>query len=388
MNKRIRKLFNEILVNSLNTQQVNYLGERYLSKFSLYQESGFSQSTPIPRQTAADTLMRCFKDDEDIVRLFSILLQYEGKRFYNRDLAIWGRDDFIRLLIQNKWIFDRELKQFFLDPFYEREINFLNKIKMIDLRGDINVKDIIRNITEICSGMGIKDLEWRITMRIYDLERDSAELVRKIIELLLTRQNLQAFAGELFFCFKELGINASKANYKILFQKYMAPKLNVSPEKDYNEFLEKFKEEIEENGNSNFFELAKKDNRFYTITFQSTVDVIEIWVTNTQNITIIEKEQILKKVAPERLNNDNFFNEEDENSEGAGLGLNLILTILKKYSSDENPLKVVFYPEFIKMGFELNRGELLEELKKQEAAEAAKKAADEAKKAEQDSQKK
>jgi len=375
VNKRIRKLFNQILVNSLNTQQVNFLGERYNQKFSLYRESGFSQSTPIPRQTAADTLLLRFKEDDDIVNLFSILLQYEGKRFYNRDLAIWGRDDFIRLLIQNKWIFDRDLKQFFLDPFYEREINYLNKIKMIDLRDDINVKEIIKNITEICSGMGIKDLDWRVTIRLFDLERDSAELVRKLIELLLTRQNLQAFAGELFFCFKELGINASKANYKILFQKYMAPELNVSPEKDYNEFLEKFKEEIEENGNSNFFALAKKDNRFYTITFQSSMESLEIWVTNTQNITIIEKEQILKKVAPARLSNDNFFNEEDENTEGAGLGLNLIITILKKYSSDENPLKVIFYPEFIKIGFELNRAELLEELKKQEAAEAAKKAA-------------
>ncbi|HQO39747.1 MAG TPA: hypothetical protein PK986_04690 [Spirochaetota bacterium] len=387
MNKRIRKLFNQILVNSLNTQQVNYLGERYMGNFSLYRESGFSQSTPIPRQTAADTLMRSFKDDEDIVKLFSILLQYEGKRFYNRDLAIWGRDEFIRLLIQNKWIYDRDLKQFFLDPFYEREINYLNKIKMIDLRGDINVKDIIQNIAEICSGMGIRDLDWRVTMRIYDLERDSAELVRKLIELLLTRQNLQAFAGELFFCFKELGINASKANYKILFQKYMAPALNVSPEINYDEFLEKFKEEIEENGNSNFFELAKKDNRFYTITFQSTMELIEIWVTNTQNITLIEKEQILKKVAPGRLSNDNFFNDEDENTEGAGLGLNLIITILKKYSSDANPLKVVFYPDFIKIGFELKRSELLEELNRQQAAEEAKKAADEAKKAAEEAQK-
>ena len=72
------------------------------------------------------------------------------------------------------------------------------------------------------------------------------------------------------------------------------------------------------------------------------------------------------------MSNDSFFNEEDENTEGAGLGLNLIITVLKKYSSEHNPLKVLFYPEFIKIGFELNRSELLEQLKRDEEAEAKK----------------
>lgn len=355
-------MFYEILVNSLNTQQVNYLGERYDQKFSLYKISGFTQTTPIPRQTAAETLLYRFSEETDVVGLFSILLAYEGKRFYNRDLAIWGRDEFIRILTQNKWIFDRELKQFFLDPFYEHDINYLKKIQLIDMRNGIDVDDIIHNLSEICKGMSIKDLEWRITIRQYDMDRKSAELIRKLIEMLLTRQNLQVFAGELFFCFKELAINASKANYKILFHKYISSKDGIGPDKDYAKFLELFKEEIEENGNSKLLELAKKDDRFYTITFQSTLDSIEIWVTNTQNITLIEKEQILKKLAPQRLSNDSFSIEDDENKEGAGLGLNLIITVLKKYSSDENPLKVVFYPEFIKMGFELKRSELTENL--------------------------
>ena len=209
--------------------------------------------------------------------------------------------------------------------------------------------------------MGIKDLEWRITLRLYDLEPKVGELIRSIIDLLLSRQSLQEYTGELFFCFKELGINASKANYKILFQKYVAEKQGITPEGNYPKFLELFRTEIEENGNSNLLEYAKKDDRFYTITFQSTIDAIEIWVTNTQNITLIEKEQILKKLAPQRPDNDSFF-VDDENTEGAGLGLTLIVNVLKKYSSDPNPLKVVFYPEFVKIGFELKRSEMKEDL--------------------------
>jgi len=362
MLRQIRKLFKTIIINSLSTQQVNYLGVLFDGSFDLYRESGFSLTTPIPRQTAADILMYRFKEEDEIVRLFSILLRHEGERFYNRDLVIWGKDEFCVLLKRQKWVYDYDLKLFFRDPFYEHEINFLNAISMIDLRSDIQIDKIINSIGTVSKRMSIQDLEWRITLRLYDLEPYIGELIRKIIDMLLSRQNLQAFTGELFFCFKELAINASKANYKILFQKYVAGGHGVRSEENYKKFLELFKQEIEENGNSNLLEFARKDDRFYTITFQSTLESIEIWVTNTQNITLIEKEQIMKKLAPDRLDSDSYFDDDDENTEGAGLGLTMIVNVLKKYSKDINPLKVVFYSEFIKIGFELKRSEMKENI--------------------------
>ncbi len=364
---KINKEFHKMLINSLTTQQIDYLGKLYDSAFDLYRVSGFRQSVPIPRQTAADTLLYYCPEDEDIVRLFSIMLRYEGDHFYNRDLVIWGKTEFCSLLRYNKWIFDHELKQFFLDPFYEHEINFLKKIRIIDLRDKIDVKGIIDEVTAASKTMSIRDLEWRIAMRLYDLESEIAELIRKIIDLLLTRQNLQMYAGEIFFCLKELAINASKANYKLLFEKYITRKDGITAEKNYSRFLELFKEEIEENGNSRLLALAKKDDRSYTITFQSSKEAVEIWVTNDQNVTIIEKEQILKKINPERLDNDTFVVDDDENTEGAGLGLNLVINLLNNYSSDEHPLKIVFYPDFIKIGFELKRTDLQAKMAKKQA---------------------
>jgi len=40
----------------------------------------------------------------------------------------------------------------------------------------------------------------------------------------------------------------------------------------------------------------------------------------------------------------------------------MIVNVLKKYSKDINPLKVVFYSDFIKIGFELKRSEMKENL--------------------------
>lgn len=356
---KINKAFHSILINTLNTQQIDYLGRIFDRSFDLYRVSGFRPSMPIPRQTAADTLLLFCPEDDDIVKLFSILLRYEGEHFYNRTLAIWGKDEFLKLLKLKKWIYDPEMKQFFLDPFYEHEINFLKKLRIIDLRNDINVKGIIEEISAISKKMSIKDLEWRIALRLYDLEPQIAELIRKILDLLLVRQNLQMYTGEMFFCLKELAINAGKANYKLLFDKYVTSKTGITAERNYTKFLELFRLEIDENGNENLLALAKKDDRHFTITFQSSKDSIEIWVTNDQNVTYIEKEQILKKINPERLDNDNFIADDDDNTEGAGLGISLVINLLKNYSGEEHPLKVVFYPDFIKIGFELKRSDLL-----------------------------
>ncbi|MCL1865520.1 MAG: hypothetical protein FWF73_06895 [Spirochaetes bacterium] len=347
----MRKTFKEILINSLNTQQMNYLGTLSDSSFDIYSKSGCTPTTPIQEQTAADILLDHFKDDDDIIRLFSIMLRNEGEHFHNNDLTIWGRDDFISFLKRDKWIYDQDLKVFLHDPFAERETNFFKDIQTIDLRYDIDIDKQIDTISTASTEMSTQDAEWSITAKLYDLDAHIEESVKKIIDLLLSQQ-LQPLKRVVFFCLKELAINAGKANYKLLFEKYFASKLGVLPNEDYNTFLELFKEEISKNGNKNLLELAKKDDQYYTITFQSTVDSIKIWVTNTRHITLIEKARILKKISPENFDDDYFFYD-DINKEGAGLGLNLIINILRQYTSDPHPLKGVFYDDFIKMGFEL-----------------------------------
>lgn len=365
MNPEIKKSFLRVIVNSLSTQQVNHLGGLVERKFDLNKEGGFSESIPIPRQTAAQILLDHFgNDDKDIVRLFTILLDNDGKRFYNRKLALWGRDEFIALLKKNKWNYDEDLNRFFIDPFYEREINFLRKIRLLDLRKEIDVKGIISEIESVSKAMGIQDLEWRVTLRLYDIDPHSGELIRKIISLLLTRQNLQVFSSDIFVCLKELIINASKANYKVLFDKHVTRKKGISMDSNYKEFLEIFRNEIDENGNSNLLELAKKENRYITITFQSTRESIDAWVSNNQKLTPIEKKRLYQKLMPsESFESDSFYNNDtDDLFEGAGMGINLVLKILHNYSKDPHPLKIVFFPETLKIGFQLLRVNLLEKL--------------------------
>ena len=74
------------------------------------------------------------------------MLENEGKRFYNATLKVWGKQDFINLLLKNKWIYDPEVNRFLLDPFYENEINFLKKIRILDLRHEADIPGIIKEV--------------------------------------------------------------------------------------------------------------------------------------------------------------------------------------------------------------------------------------------------
>ncbi len=362
MNVEINKYFYHVVMNSLSTRQVAYLGESIDRRFDLLKQSGFSSSIPIPRQTAAQTLIDYYNREEDIVQLFTFMLKNEGERFYNRTLSIWGRDEFIAILKKHKWIYDKEIGQFLIDPFYEREINLLKSIRLMDLRKKISLEKIIKEITEVSKTMSIRDLEWRVSLRMYDLEQKTGELIRKILGMLLARQNLQAFTSDLFVCLKELIINASKANYKLLYEKHVTTPLGITANGNYTEFLTRFRNEIDENGNAELIKLAKQDDKHISITFQSSIEALEIWVTNNQNISAIEKEQILKKIGVNRSDQYSFTNDDDDYAEGAGMGINLILRILKNYTRDANPLKVVFYPDTLKIGFSLMRKELEDKL--------------------------
>jgi len=316
-------------------------------------------------------LLKYFKTDEEVVQLFTIMLRNEGTRFYNSILNIWGKEEFIKILSRHKWIFDPDLMRFFIDPFYEHEINFLKDIRIIDLRSqEAPVKTIIKGIEKTSSKMSVQDLEWRITLRLYDMEPQVGELIRKILDLLLARQNLHGFMNEMYVCLKELAINASKANYKLLFERYVTKRQGVSSEKDYYHFLRLFKAEIEEHGNKRLLELAREKDRFINITFQSTRDSIAVWVTNNENISLIEKQEILKKIGKGEFKFEIPADDGSDFTEGAGFGLNLILGILRAFSTDPDPLKIIFYPDFIKIGFVLSRSELSEENQKRAAQKA------------------
>lgn len=370
IDKLLYKNFINLLVNTLNSQQINHLGNMQDGKFDLYHESGFGRTIPIPRQAAAETLLGRFSSEEEIVEMFAVLLRNEGTRFFGSELKIHGGQFFLEFLTKRKWVFDNDLGTFFRDPFYEQQINFLSSIRVIDLRENVNVKKLTKSISDVTETMGDRDIEWSINLRLFDSDREVNSLIQTIIRLLLVRQNLGDVSFNIFTCLRELVVNATKANYKILFEKAVTAPEGITADKGYNQFIKLFKEELAEHGNTRLLELAKTKDQYINVTFQSTHSGIAIWVINNQNCTVVEKRAILKKLGYVGKN-DMYTYADPEKSEGAGLGIALILTILREYSEDPVPLKVVFYPQYLKMGFFLERNSILKGIEKKEESAGA-----------------
>jgi hypothetical protein len=358
----IKRKFREVLYLSLDAKQMHCLGQMVDDAFDLYEITGFGTMIPIPRQDAARAVVDYFMKERDIISLFTRMIELEGHRFHGSDVKIIDKYDMIKLFEKDKWLYDEDHNRFYQDPFYENEINFLNSVRLIDLRSKFSTEDIIKEISNVSKKMGDKDLDWRITVRLYEPDSQKEKLIRQIIELLLARQDLKIFANDIYVCLKELIINSSKANYKIMFEKYHTRKKGITADNNYKEFLELFKDEIETHGKKRLSQLAKKDDVFFNVFFQSTAHTIAIWVSNYSVISRIEKERISKKFKSASSNSVPVM--DDDLTEGAGMGLHLAINILKEYSSDKEPLKILFYPDFIKIGFELNRTELLKSKKK------------------------
>lgn len=361
--EEIKIKFTEVLSLSLNTNQIHYLAQKVDSKFDLYRESGFGRMIPIPRKIAAQTVVNYFKQEKDIIQLYAEMLQLEDTGFHGSTINIIDKYDLIKLIEKNKWVYNDDQMNFYPDPFYEHEINFLKTVRLIDLRTNFSTEKIIQEIKAASKKLKIKDLEWRITVRLYEIDRAKEKLIREVVELLLARQNLENLASEIYVCLKELIINSSKANYKILFEKYVTRPMGITADRNYVEFLKLFKEEIETNGKDRLSGFAQKDDMFFNVFFQSTNNSIAIWVSNYSVISKIEKMRLLKKFH-ESAANSGMDLSDDDYSEGAGMGIRLVLKVLKQYSSEKDPLKIIFYPDFIKIGFELKRSDLLEKINK------------------------
>lgn len=353
----IRKAFLKIVTLSLTPRQIEHIGQEVDGNFNMYRESGFLESLPIPRQTAAETLLNYFKREEDIINLFEVMLKHENTKLRENQLKIQKKEYFIGILKKHKWIYDEYLMQIYRDPFYENEITFLKSLRMIDLRKNIPHKQIISQIKKISKELGGKNLNWKITIRLIEMNSENINLIKEAIELLLGTQNLTFLASDIFFCLRELANNASKANYKVIFQKYIAPSRNVDPHKNHKKFIHTFKNEISSNGTKKLLQLAKSEDIFFNIFLQSTIDSISIWISNYYSISEIEKQRIYSKLKNKSANILGLFGN-DEYAEGAGMGVNIVKQILNQYILDDEPIKLFFYPDFFKIGFTLKRSDL------------------------------
>jgi len=118
--KLIRKALADLLVQSLNTQQMNHVGREIDSDFSIYEYSGFGEKIVIPRKVAADCVLSYFNSEERLLEYVAYMLARRGHGMSGGVIQLKGEDRLLKLLGDMGWIYDPQNARFYKDQRQEQ----------------------------------------------------------------------------------------------------------------------------------------------------------------------------------------------------------------------------------------------------------------------------
>lgn len=179
----------------------------------------------------------------------------------------------------------------------------------------------------------------------YSMSNDIEKKLDKAIESILEKYGKIEMKGLVYTSVKELAINGTKANLKRIFFEEKGFKLE-DPE-DYDRGMAEYKDYMTEDKALEYGRLAKKKGFFVRISFFHDSTGMRIEVINNTAITSQEEKRLREKLSKIMKYDDlmQFYLENPDNTEGAGMGLALITTMLKGEEIDPNLFRIMTTPE-------------------------------------------
>ena len=178
--------------------------------------------------------------------------------------------------------------------------------------------------------LGAVDAEKSIKVRLYVVSDENEKEIEFILKKILAKYTEEDLIHSIYTIVKEMTINAAKANMKrAVFQEL---NLDLQNGVDYKQGLLSLKERMSEKYlNENNARL--RDLELYVdINFNYDKQALQIEVLNQVPLTREEDSRIRKKfrMADKYDSIAEFYLEQMDHAEGAGIGIVLILTLLKE----------------------------------------------------------
>lgn len=178
-----------------------------------------------------------------------------------------------------------------------------------------------------------------LTLTTYGYRSDERSYIDTILDQYLYEAGREDLKNQLSYCVHELAGNAKKANTKRLY--FAERGLRIENEAEYWIGMKNFKEETI--GNIDHYVMKFRQYNFYMkFQFYINDEGIKIAVRNNARLLPIEEKRIKEKLKAARKYKDMteaYANIEDT-SEGAGLGLVMMILMLKNIGLSENSLTI------------------------------------------------
>ncbi len=180
----------------------------------------------------------------------------------------------------------------------------------------------------------VSSTESSFTLQYYILTQEINELiVEKILEV-MKRYNHLDYSDVIISSIKELIYNASKANLKRAFFKDKG--LDIHDMGSYARGLPEFKELIGTRDMAKYFEKFPPLDLWSRFSIEHSSLGVRLEVGNHTAIIPIEEKRIRMKLALAMSREDimEFYNQVKDQSEGAGLGIALVINLLRSINVD------------------------------------------------------
>ena len=183
-------------------------------------------------------------------------------------------------------------------------------------------------------------LQLPIEITSYTLPRNTEAYIRNVMEIFLDECHQEHLKEYLNFCLSELLTNAKKANTKRVY--FKEKNLDINNKDDYEKGMENFKMDTLTNID-HYLELQRKAGLYIKLSLKILGDKIYIEIKNNSKLTVFEQERIQQKLdsVQQYSNMDEVLTSVLDQSEGAGLGIIIIILMLQKVGLSKENYQVI-----------------------------------------------
>jgi len=162
-----------------------------------------------------------------------------------------------------------------------------------------------------------------------------------VLTEILKQMGQDRFVEMLYTIAKELTINGIKANQKRVFFEDMG--LDITHPEDYEKGIKEYSKNFSEKMSDEYGKRCLARGVFVTIRVQYCKDGLLIEVINNTPVLKTEEIRMREKMKKSMGYNDiaEFYMDNMDNTEGAGLGIALIMILMKNEGVDPNLFRII-----------------------------------------------
>ena len=172
-------------------------------------------------------------------------------------------------------------------------------------------------------------MEVPLIMTTYTLPRKVEHYIERVVAIFLDNVKQSRLKDNVIYCIQELVVNAKKANTKRVY--FIDRGLDLNDHDDYSQGMANFKDDTLNNINY-YLELQRQQGLYIKLILHLKNNRITIEVRNNSTITLGEFQRIKQRLLKAREYDDmeEALIHMLDDSEGAGLGLVMLVIMLKK----------------------------------------------------------